>query len=288
MFQGYHCESGIVIVARRLAEIGFQVLFNTGLQVLFNTGFQVLFNTGFVDVSSGSGGSAYDVDIILSNMILRSSAVKHPLMDNWQSFKDLSEKIKEPVLILCTAFSLAFSILFIFRYFTIWKIFLVLMIVSVCWHWQHLHKEALSAKQAKLMQHRNIPPECSPNSMPWTSFFKSFVITEDKCKEYHKALLVDPFYEVSPLMAFTDLLNLCFSPLRVFGKEFSKMVNEVNSRVPVLLSAPVLVALLLLIAFILILISGYKIRLPWFLGEISPGRSINCSLETDIKGEEVE
>ena len=116
--------------------------------------------------SSGSGGSAYDVDIILSNMILRSSAVKHPLMDNWQSFKDLSEKLKEPVLILCTAFSLAFSILFIFRYFTIWKIFLVLMIVSVCWHWQHLHKEALSAKQAKLMQHRNIPPECSPNSMP--------------------------------------------------------------------------------------------------------------------------
>ena len=99
---------------------------------------------------------------------------------------------------------------------------------------------------------------------------------------------MDLFYEVSPLMAFTDLLNLCFSPLRVFGKEFSKMVNEVNSRVPVLLSAPVLVALLLLIAFILILISGYKIRLPWFLGEISPGRSINCSLETDIKGEEVE
>ena len=41
----------------------------------------------FVDVSSGSGGSAYDVDIILSNMILGSSAVKHPLMDKWQSFK---------------------------------------------------------------------------------------------------------------------------------------------------------------------------------------------------------
>ena len=37
---------------------------------------------------------------------------------------------------------------------------LVLMIVSVCWHWQHMYKEALSAKQAKLMQHRNIPPEC--------------------------------------------------------------------------------------------------------------------------------
>ena len=50
-------------------------------------GIQGLFNTGFVDVSSGSGGSAYDVDIILSNMILGSAAVKHPLMDKWQSFK---------------------------------------------------------------------------------------------------------------------------------------------------------------------------------------------------------
>ena len=66
-----------------------------------------------------------------------------------------------------------------------------------------MYKSALSKKTAASL--KDIPPECSPNKMTaWSSirlWLKDHFSTEsDQCAIYHEAILVDPIWEVSPLM----------------------------------------------------------------------------------------
>jgi len=93
----------------------------------------------------------------------------------------------------------------------------------------------------------------------------------DRCDEYHKAIHVDPIYEVNPLMAVVDLLtNLFFHPIASLGPSIGAMFSGLLEAVPTVWKVPVLLVFVLLIMFVMILMSGYQIRLPLFLGEIGP------------------
>ena len=66
-----------------------------------------------------------------------------------------------------------------------------------------MYKSALSKKTAASL--KDIPPECFPNKMSalnniklWLKHY--FSSESDQCAIYHEAILVDPTWEVSPLM----------------------------------------------------------------------------------------
>lgn len=60
------------------------------------------------------------------------------------------------------------------------------------------------------------------------SFSQLFFKKTDPCEEYHKALLIDPSYEVNPLTALFDLLiTVVFRPLGYVGEKVGSFFNNV-------------------------------------------------------------
>ena len=77
-----------------------------------------------------------------------------------------------------------------------------------------MYKSALSNKVATPI--KEIPPECFPNKMPaldrimlWLK--DQFSTGPEQCALYHEAILVDPLWEVSPLMVSLKFIQFCFS-----------------------------------------------------------------------------
>jgi len=100
---------------------------------------------------------------------------------------------------------------------------------------------------------------------------RSVFSSVDPCEEYHKTIMVDPVYEVNPLTALVDLLTkLILHPLSSLGTEVGLMFSGLLSSVPLFWKVPVLLVFVILLMFILILVAGYRVRLPFFLGDISP------------------
>jgi len=223
-----------------------------------------------------------DVDSVLSTMILGSQPFKTKPNQYWANIKEIVHEVKEPLLLLCAAVVVAHLVLATFRYFPLWKIVLAICLVSVFWHWVHMYKTAWATKKSNLFKLQDVPKECRPGEMSWfqtiESFAKSTVSNTDRCQEYHKALLVDPIYEVSPMMAAADLAtNLLLRPLRIFGKEAGHMFSGLLETVPTVWKVPVLLLFMVMLLFLMILTAGYRIRLPFMLGEIGPAMAVSDS-----------
>ncbi|XP_019636634.1 PREDICTED: chloride channel CLIC-like protein 1 [Branchiostoma belcheri] len=84
-----------------------------------------------------------------------------------------------------------------------WAVLCTIVLLSWWWEWVRIYQTVVAVKTAKLAQDH---PECSGGSgSVWTSI-KSYLRwhlswSHDPCEQYHQALLVDPFWEVNPLMA---------------------------------------------------------------------------------------
>lgn len=83
--------------------------------------------------------------------------------------------------------------------------------------------------------------------------------------------MVDPVYEVNPLMAAMNLAsNLVFSPLAIFGESFGQTFANLLDALPGAWKVPILIVFTSLLVLSLIMVAGYRIKLPYFLGEFGP------------------
>ena len=51
-----------------------------------------------------------------------------------------------------------------------WKFIGFLFFVSSAWHWTRMYKKALTDKHITLSKSKQIPQECSPDSMSWAHY----------------------------------------------------------------------------------------------------------------------
>jgi len=238
-------------------------------------------------VTPNSNVHAVDVDQILTSFIKS--------VDTFETFvwvegiKEQLTQFRDPLLVILMVLALVYFTFVVLRRMPPFKILLLVIVVSIVWHWVHLYKATWATKHSKLMQSVQIPPECRPQEMTWLqtvqSSASSMFSTVDKCEDYHKAIMVDPIYEVNPLTALVDLATkLLLQPLSSLGKEVGAMFSGLLGSVPFFWKVPVLLVFVILLMFVMILFAGYKVRLPLFLGEIGPAnnRSNNVALEQQI------
>ena len=133
----------------------------------------------------------------------------------------------------------------------------------------------MAKKESKMLQNLEIPAECRPGEMTWyqtaMASVRGLTSSVDKCEEYHKAIHVNPLTEVNPLSALVDLvIKLLLHPITKLGDAVGKMFTGLLEVVPALYKIPVLILFFVIILFVMILLFGYRIRLPFFLGEIGP------------------
>ena len=216
-------------------------------------------------------GLLHDVDAILNGFIIEVTPEKE--FDFLELAEDYTEVVKRylpssqdlfwAILIgggLCLAYLLWIGL-------PIWKGFLILIVLSSLWHWGLLYKKALLKKQIALMRSSQIPHECFKQK----SWFDSIFGGSQKCVEYHEALLVDPLWEVTPTMAVADTLTLmCVQPLEAIGLHLGKFFTSLLANQSWLSALPVLIFVFLVILLFIVMMFGYKIRLPFLLASIEP------------------
>jgi len=199
--------------------------------------------------------------------------------------------MKDPLLVVLLSIALLYVMVTGLRRLPAFHVFWIILLLSVCWHWVHLYKATWASKHSKLMQSTEIPAECRPQEMTWYQTIQasatSLVSSVDKCEEYHKAMLVDPIYEVNPATALVDLVTkIILHPLSSLGKEVGSMFTGLLGEVPLLWKVPVLLLFVILLMFVMILFAGYEVRLPLFLGKIGPAsngsKTENIALQNQI------
>jgi hypothetical protein len=149
----------------------------------------------------------------------------------------------------------------------LWQSLPLLLALSYLWHWGHLYKKAMLKKQMALLKSPTIPRECFTQKS-WTDYFWA---SNHNCAEYHEALMVDPLWEVTPTMAVAETLTLLVvQPLEHLGTHLGKFFSSLLASQSWLASIPVLAFVCLVTLVLLVMLFGYKIKLPWFLGSIEP------------------
>merc|ERR1719369_670209 len=223
--------------------------------------------------SSQSTVHAVDVDHILSSFIKSYDTYE---TSPWIEVVKMNlSSMKDPLLVVLLSLALLYVMVSGLRRLPAFHVFWIILLLSVCWHWLHLYKATWATKHSKLIQSTEIPAECRPQEMTWYQTIRasasSLVSSVDKCEEYHKAMLVDPIYEVNPATALVDLVTkLLLHPLSSLGKEVGSMFTGLLGEVPLLWKVPVLILFVILLMFVMILMAGYEVRLPLFLGKIGP------------------
>ena len=151
---------------------------------------------------------AVDVDTILSSLIRNVESYEtSPFVDNLKVRQNQNESfakcdffpqeqlasLKDPVLVLLMSIALVYLSMIVFRRLPPFKVFMLLLCVSLVWHSVLLYKDALASQQVKLM--KDVPAECRPEEMSFLQSVSSYISqgfsNVDKCAEYHKVINVN-------------------------------------------------------------------------------------------------
>ena len=216
-------------------------------------------------------GRLHDVNDILENLITK--AVPEVDLDFSNLAEDYTNKLKY---YLPSTQDLFWAILIggglgivylLWIGLPLWKWFLLILALSSVWHWGHLYKKAMLKKHVALMASSHIPAECFQEKGWWGFISRS----NQKCIEYHEALLVDPLWEVTPTMAVAETLFVfVMQPLEQIGLHLGKFFSALVSTQSWLTLVPTLIFCFILIFLLTIMIFRYRVRLPFLMAIIEP------------------
>lgn len=178
--------------------------------------------------------------------------------------------------IIASSLSLLFAYNFYLmpKYVKLMTTYGLIIFISFVWQWIQLFQAVISEKHYLMS---SAPKECidskNDQALTFTNIFLSYFKTLDKeCKEYYRALMVNPVFEVNPLTAASHALSAAlFAPISIFfdqlGKGFSSFYSHFSFSEKIFVSFILSVFLLILLIFLM----GYSIHLPFFLGSIVRG-----------------
>jgi len=174
-------------------------------------------------------------------------------------------------------------------------IMVISLLIALVWKWRQLYLIELSRKQSLVI---NTPKECLNRceKTTFSSWLRHYLYSyESKRHDYYRAVTVDPFWEVNPLIAISELLSeLIFTPLKSFGNFLGNnsliiyqilllidflfffisflFVSKFFSHIPFYLVIPVFILtsfcaflLMMLLAFWLLMPNKYSIKIPFFM-----------------------
>ena len=86
------------------------------------------------------------------------------------------------------------------------------------------------------------------------AFYGVLGVKDNKCEVYYEALMVDPFWEVTPLVAVSETLSqFVLRPLEMCGASLGTFFNEILAPMPLLWKIPVLIIGMIIILLVLLM-----------------------------------
>ncbi|GFQ78522.1 uncharacterized protein TNCT_191381 [Trichonephila clavata] len=149
-------------------------------------------------------------------------------------------------------------------------IFFLIFFLTFFWHWKKLYQEKIAEKHylSENLRHEN---ECRRSELSWYEslylYFGSYVSDKTDCEKYYKAILVDPFWEVSiPIVIVNAITSILGEPLKVIAVTLHTCGRELFSG----LTLVQLLITFLAILFILLIWRKYSISFCWGLISFQP------------------
>ncbi|XP_064626727.1 chloride channel CLIC-like protein 1 [Lineus longissimus] len=243
--------------------------------------------------SSSSKGSIQDVSDVLGDMVKHVSVLDQEYQEPLFDLEQFIVNSQQIVLILQMVGVVALVVIIFYLEAHIhlsWtqqtkRLVIICFLISVPWNWLHLYKKAAARKLTEVI--KGIPDECRPSDTSWLSSMNSwyrttFTFMENKCDKYHEALMVDPFWEVSPFQAIAVSLSaFIFEPAGHFGDAISKFFRGLLQHVPIQWAVPLFLAVIIIAVLILFMMFGYRIKIP-FLAAIEPAERITSCREQEL------
>lgn len=151
-------------------------------------------------------------------------------------------------------------------------LFVSIFFISCGWEWSLMYKQVIAQKYEALAANGGNPPEyCDPKQR---SFLQSLIFGyshKKECMRYQELLTVDAYLEVNPSIAISQTMSrLVFHPLLILGEKLGEFFGSVLASNSYLASTGVLICSCLFLIILVIVSSGYTIRLPYFLGSLEP------------------
>ncbi|XP_068120566.1 chloride channel CLIC-like protein 1 isoform X1 [Hyperolius riggenbachi] len=143
-----------------------------------------------------------------------------------------------------------------------WRYYLVLLLIlclffSVPWEWFRLYKIEVAKKTRVLSE--GYARSCYQADQSFWEILKiwmswNFSWDTGSCESYYKALMVDPFWEVNPLMAISSIVwRLVIHPVDLFSHTIGRSFRNIMKEIPIQWQIPVFLLLPLTCVSILIL-----------------------------------
>lgn len=113
---------------------------------------------------------------------------------------------------------------------------LVCVLVSVPWEWIRLYQIEVAKKMAVLSE--GFPLHCRPQDLSYWQSLKAwftvhFTWSGEACERYQRALMVEPFWEVTPLMAVTSAASrVVVQPLELVAQGFGRSLRLIMQEIP--------------------------------------------------------
>ncbi|XP_071141683.1 uncharacterized protein [Mytilus edulis] len=162
-------------------------------------------------------------------------------------------------------------------------IIFVMFLISIPIEYVRLFQ--MEAAKRMTVMGKGVPSECYPEQMTITESVRYWMVSQlswqhDPCEKYHTAILVDPLWEITPLMVLSSVITRSLlHPIELFfggiGKSFRLFFNEIPAQwQPIMLIVIVVVSLLSIV-----MLCGYRISLPLIL-KIEPKTPQSCKTKS--------
>lgn len=150
-----------------------------------------------------------------------------------------------------------------------WMMLLLVLsafLISIPWEYVRLFQIEVAKRMA--VMEKGVPKECYPDKMTISQSIRYWLLMQlswqhDPCEKYHKALLVDPLWEITPLMVVSSVVTRSLlHPVELFfsgiGKSFKLFFNEI----PAQWQPVMLITMTIIFILTAVMVCGYKITLP--------------------------
>ena len=154
----------------------------------------------------------------------------------------------------------------LWRGFPMWKLTVSILVISCGWEWSLMYKKVLAKKfEMMIRDGGDIPSHCSPDKKSFLHRLLPSVFSDSKdCIRFQEALTVNAYLEVNPAMAVVETFSkLIVQPLGPLGEKLGLFFSKVLSANTYFAAPAVLVLSSCLLIVIIVILGGYKIRLPY-------------------------
>lgn len=125
---------------------------------------------------------------------------------------------------------------------------------------------------------KGMPPGCVDNGASLYLVFQTLiqfltvikVDENDRCVQFSRAIVIEPFWEVTPSMAFSiTVLNLIVNPITILARGLNSAFKMLFAEIPITYVPVIVCVFLYIVTISCIFIFKYSVKIPWFI-EFSP------------------